>query len=390
MMAPLPTSSHTDDRPELPRVRLDVRSASGRVVSYEVGAEDFLIGGSSGCDLRLPTPNLPPVLCQVSRKLDGIRVRRVTPVLPVLLNDQPLPANATTTVASGDVLTIADIQITVVAANLPSIIVPQFVSLEPESLATHSNSQLGFDASESSLSLEDRHRQLESPDVVRSEEWKRRDAELIRCARDLDRQTEELESDRVLWYQRRQEIEQELERRRRDTGLEGLHKADLDARDRELARVRDELSVLRERLLREYQERREELTRQQDSIREGNARMAADRQSLDSELNRRWTTLQADVDAQRKRLEAEILDRRELVEEELRQRKTAFEAELAARAARAETEALNRYRQQFEELERLRATTHDAIASARIESEELHRQAETEDARRRGNCRADW
>ena len=181
MMAPLPTSSHTDDRPELPRVRLDVRSASGRVVSYEVGAEDFLIGGSSGCDLRLPTPNLPPVLCQVSRKLDGIRVRRVTPVLPVLLNDQPLPANATTTVASGDVLTIADIQITVVAANLPSIIVPQFVSLEPESLATHSNSQLGFDASESSLSLEDRHRQLESPDVVRSEEWKRRDAELIRA-----------------------------------------------------------------------------------------------------------------------------------------------------------------------------------------------------------------
>ena len=30
MMAPLPTSSHTDDRPELPRVRLDVRAASGR------------------------------------------------------------------------------------------------------------------------------------------------------------------------------------------------------------------------------------------------------------------------------------------------------------------------------------------------------------------------
>ena len=52
MMAPLPTPSHANDRPESPWVRLEVRVASGLPVTYEVGADDFLIGGSAGCDLR--------------------------------------------------------------------------------------------------------------------------------------------------------------------------------------------------------------------------------------------------------------------------------------------------------------------------------------------------
>ena len=86
-------------------------------------------------------------------------------------------------------------------------------------------------------------------EVARREEWKRQDAELIRRARDLDRQTEELEADRVLWYRRRQEIEQELEQQRAAAGLTGMRKADLDGKERELARLKDELSSLRERLL---------------------------------------------------------------------------------------------------------------------------------------------
>jgi hypothetical protein len=382
MMAPLPTPSHTDDRPELARVRLDVRAASGRTVSYEVGVDDFLIGGSAGCDLRLPAPSLPPVLCQISRKTDGLRVRRVTPVLPVLLNGSSLPANTTTLIADGDVLTIEDIQITVVTAHQPALIVPRFVPLEPEAAGGHAIPLVATDSGRSSHSHEER-RQPDSQEAARMEEWKRRDAELVRRSRDLDRQAEELESDRVLWYQRRQEIEQEIERQRSAAGLAGIQKSDLDARDRDLARVRDELSALRERMLKEYQDRRDELTRQQEAIREGNARLTADRESLDAELNRRWAVLQGDFEEQRKRLEAEVAGRRELVEEELRQRRAAFESELAAKTARAETEALTRYRDQFEELERLRAATHEAVAAARVESEELRRQAEIEDTRRR-------
>ena len=54
MMAPLPTPRPPGDRPELPRVRLEVRTGAGRTVGYEFGGEEFLIGGAGACDLRLP------------------------------------------------------------------------------------------------------------------------------------------------------------------------------------------------------------------------------------------------------------------------------------------------------------------------------------------------
>ena len=346
MMAPLPTPSHADDQPELPRVRLEVRAQSGRPVTYEVGADDFLIGGSAGCDLRLPTANLPPVICQISRKSDGVRVRRLTPVLPVLLNGAALPANATTPVAAGDVLALADIEITFAIPSAPSLVVPRFVPLEVEASAHSSTDE--------QRNLDERRRQLDDEEAIRREEWTRRDAELIRRARDLDRQTEELESDRVLWYRRRQEIEQELERHHAATGLAGARKADQDGKERELVRLRDDLSALRERLLTEYQERRDELSGQQEKI-----------------------------NLQHRKLEAEAAAQRELVEEELRQRRAAVEAELAARAARTESEALGRFRGQFEELERLRAAAREAIAQARAEAEQIRGHAQSEDARRR-------
>lgn len=388
MMAPLPTSSHATDQPDQGRVRLDVRATSGRTVSYEVGGDDFLIGGSTGCDLRLPIPNLPAVLCQISRKSDGLKVRRVTSALPILLNGSPLAANTTTPVEGGDNLSIGDIQITVVTPNQPAHIVPRFVPLDPGGPAGRERPPDATDSAAAARSDENRNRDSESQEAARMEEWKRRDAELVQRARDLDRQTEELESDRVLWYQRRQEIEQEIERQRNAAGLAGIQKTDLDARDRELARVRDELSALRERMLKEYQERRDELARQQEEIRDGNARLTASRDSLDAELGRRWSVLVADFEEHRKRLEMEVAGRRELVEEEMRQRRAAFEAELAAKTARAETEALARYRDQFEELERLRASTHEALCAARAESEDLRRQADLEDTRRRATIAA--
>src|SRR5213078_962979 len=100
MMAPLPPPP--PDRPELPRVRLEVRTGSGRSVSYEVGSDEFLIGGACWCYLRLPVPDLPPVVCQLTRKSDGVKIRRLAPGLPVLLNGHPLPSNTASTVSDAD------------------------------------------------------------------------------------------------------------------------------------------------------------------------------------------------------------------------------------------------------------------------------------------------
>ncbi len=402
MMAPLPPSP-SSDRPELPRVRLEVRAVApasappsrtpARAVTYEVGSDEFLIGGVGGCDLRIPAANLPPVICQITRKPDGVRVRRLTPVLPVVLNGTPLAANTPTLLSSDDVLSLAGLEITINIQDT-AIITPKFVSLDPpralpivarvtvEDSRPEASGTPRPDFSEEYRRLEDRRQLIEAEAQGRREEWNRRDTELIRRARDLDRQTEELESDRVLWYQRRQEMEAELERHQAAVGLVGVRGSDLDERERELNRLREELGGLRERLLKEYQDRRAELAAQQDEIRAANAQLQNDRGAAEADLDRRRAELQSEVEKHRENLAAEAVERRSLLDEELRQKRAAFEAELAAKASAAEAEALARFRDQFEELERLRASTADTVARAESAAEEIRREAEEFAARR--------
>jgi hypothetical protein len=219
MLGPLPPSPAAD-RPELPRVRLDVRASGGpagsssrppaRGVTYEVGADEFLIGGAGGCDLRLPTGNLPPVIAQITRKPDGVRVRRLTPVLAVALNGVPLAANAPTPLSPGDTLTLAGVEITVHIQHT-AIVSPRFVPVEEARIAER-EPPVPETPPRPDFNEEARRRALDAEEASRREEWNRRDAELIRRARAIDQQAEELEADRVIWYRRRQEMEAELER----------------------------------------------------------------------------------------------------------------------------------------------------------------------------------
>jgi chromosome segregation ATPase len=385
MMAPLPPSLSAD-RPELPRVRLEVRASTGnvasggkrsepRAVTYEVGGEEFLIGGAGGCEFRVPTPNVPPVICQITRKLDGVRVRKLTPVLPISLNGSPLAANKPTPVNSGDRLTFAGLEITLLIQN-NTLITPKFVSLEPEQSANVPPPRP--DLSDEHRKLEEQRRALEAAELERRNEWARRDAELIRRARDLDRQTEELESDRVLWYRRRQEMEAEIEHHQATVGVAGLQDNDFDERERELHQLRDELGRLRERLLNEYQSRKDELSLQQDDIRSANTQLQNDRGAAEADLDRRRAGLQSELEKHRDNLDAEAAQRRALLDEELRQQRIAFEAELAARASATESEALDRFREQFEELEKLRASARDIVAKAQAEADETRSKAEAE------------
>jgi hypothetical protein len=383
MMAPLPPSNLSADRPELPRVRLDVRSGSGRAVSYEVGADEFLIGGANGCDLRLPAPSLPPVILQITRKPDGVRVRKLTPLLPVLLNNEPLPANTPTSVNSGDTLSLAGIEITI-ATESSGLIIPRFVAIEAEEETVEAPPpSAATDLSAEHRKLDERRRQLESEEVARREDWKRKDEELIRRTRDLDRQTEDLESDRVIWYRRRQELERELENQQSLLGPAAARNASLDTRERELVRMKEEHSTLRERLLKEYQEKRDELALQQEELRELNARLQSDRQLFDTDQEKRREELQSEVEKHRQNLDSETIHRRGLLDEELKQRRTTFEAELAARTSQAEAESLGRHREQFEELDRLRASARDIVARAETEAAAIRDEAAAYSARAR-------
>ena len=389
MMAPLPAPHPPPDRPELPRVRLDVRTGSGRSVSYEVGSDEFLIGGAAGCDLRLPASNLPPVICQLTRKPDGVRARRLAPGLPVLLNGSPLPSNTPTAVNHGDRLTVAGVEITAAIIH-GAFVSAKLVPVEEEV------PQPGFREGEAPAEPRTTSTARQEPRPPRSDttDLHRREADLDRRQRELDRQAEDLEADRVLWYQRRQEIARELDEGNR--AKPDARTAELAAKEQELNRVRDELSALRQQLVQQYQERRGQLDEMQEAVRRANGELQAAREAFDADQVRRRAELEAETEKLRQHLDAEAAERRELLAEEFRQKREAFNAELAEQASRTEAEALERHRAKADELDRAReelreATTALAARREQLEAEaaEKQRSADAEMARRRAAFEAE-
>jgi chromosome segregation ATPase len=350
------------------------------VISYEVGSDEFLIGGAAGCDLRLPIANLPPVVCQITRKSDGVKVRRLAPGLPVLVNGHPLPSNTATGVADGDKLTVAGLDVTL-SIQLAGYVAPQFTPIDPareEPAPATPPVPSPADLGSEHRRLESRFQELEAEERARRDEWSRQDADLTRRRRELDRQTEELEEDRVLWYRRRQEMERELEQAKGLTAASppevARKEAELRAWEQELNRVRDELTGVREEFLRQYQERRDELSQTQEAVREGSARLQADRQAFD----------------------AEAASRRNSLDDELRARRAAFDAELAERSSRSEAEALDRHRGRLAELDRGQESLREAAAELarrreQVEAElaALRREAEAELTRRKATTTAE-
>ena len=85
MLAPIPIPRR-EASIDADATHLEIRLGSGRVVSYPMASDEFLIGGATGCDLRLSGSNVPPVVCQFTQSDDGLRVRKLAPNATVLLN----------------------------------------------------------------------------------------------------------------------------------------------------------------------------------------------------------------------------------------------------------------------------------------------------------------
>ncbi len=109
--APVPSPRPpTADAAAPAALRLEARVANGRPTAYEVGDGGFLVGSVPGCDLRVPGANLAPVLCLVTRQAGGAALRKLAPVLPVLLNGQPVHTAA---LADGDRIAVGPLELTV-------------------------------------------------------------------------------------------------------------------------------------------------------------------------------------------------------------------------------------------------------------------------------------
>jgi hypothetical protein len=289
-------------------VRLDVRLGGGPARGFILGDSDFLVGSAVGSDIRLPGGQFPPVVCQFSRAPDGPRVRKLSPTVPVSVNEQSLSGSAPVPVADGDVVRAGpvEIHIQIAAASVR----PKFVPVVKES------------------------------DVEPNDDLARQRAELERQARELD-------EERRIWYRRKMEMEAELRVPPDRAELERREAAVL-AKERELSHEFDRrFAALDAEIVR----RRSELETELQIRKDGAEREFQDRIAiLEEEIARRRLQFEVDVRdaeprlialrAERERLEAaqSDLETRESalanVREELQRSRSAIEEERQWQLAR--------------------------------------------------------
>ncbi len=320
----------------LPVVRLDVR-AGGAVTSYTVGDTGFLLGSVPGCDLRLPGASQPPVLALVSRHPGGASVRKLAPIGAQLLNGQNVSQAA---LRDGDHLSLGAVDITVSVS--PSVPVMRVQLYDAEKDAEGA--------------LAERARQLDEREQL------------------LAGQAEELETDRAIWYRRRQEIEEEcrgqeanaaLEQQLREERLaaalgELAHReesmqeeraelaaqrhelsqraARVGAGEEELARVRREMDEIRQQFADRYRQRRDRLANMQAALRRAARRLQERKRQFDGELQRARAldAGEGDPRAELNALAEELATKAQALQhqhQQLQERERGFQAETGRRLA---------------------------------------------------------
>jgi chromosome segregation ATPase len=232
-------------------VRVEVRHGNAPPVGFDVTGEEFVVGSVPGCDLRLPGANLPPEVCVIRRGTEGVRLKKLAAALPILLNGSPLAPAGQALLRHGDVISVGPVDLHVVLT-----------------FAVPERAPVTYPPSESGPSEAD----------VRNEEWQRRHRELEARTKALDEQARELEADRVLWYERRAEMERELRAAREE--IEGGGPSDPD-RPGLVAQLRTRLE---QEVAERFRVRREELDRLQLALREAAVQLKEKKQQFEESL----------------------------------------------------------------------------------------------------------
>jgi chromosome segregation ATPase len=314
-MAQAPSSSQ---RPAA-LVRLEVRVGAARSAVYEVGDGGFLVGSVPGCDLRLPGANLAPVLCLIARQPSGASLRKLAPVQPLSVNGRTVTSAY---LQDGDRVTMGPAELTVSISG----------AVEPEGPAS---------AGVSPAELIERVKLIEARE------------------QQLQARTEELETDRVIWYRRRDEIEAECRRqmqrlqdlaasRQKERGSGGS-KGDMEAREQALRAGQEELT----RRTAELDGRIQELSRQEEEVASLRGEMGRIRQQLAARYQHRRDRLIAQQQALRRAARKVIDRKRQADEQEARLKAAQEEWALKLVEYEAAGEQVARERQMLEEQHRL-------------------------------------
>jgi chromosome segregation ATPase len=333
----------------LPEVRLELRHGTAPPASFEMFDGGFLIGTAPGCDVRLPSADLPPVLCLITRTPGGVGIRKLVPTAPLQVNNKPVSQGF---LADGDRLRIGAVELSVNVDVPPEL--QKFREKHGDALFPPAPFPVfRFTPQE----LEERAKQLDDRQRL------------------LDEQTAELETDRVIWYRRREEIEhecrqlkdQERELAAARTSLEkdrqviqpeqerlAKQQAVLQAKTEQLTSQEKELDAYRQQLDERYRERRDRLAGLQEAVNKAAANVQERKRELENQILQASTQLQDHV-GRRVELDrrASDIDRKTRELEEQRAAFTTRQEELQKQVADRLSECQTRERQLVEDRQAL-------------------------------------
>lgn len=342
---------------EVPAIRLELRHGAAPPSGHQVVGDEFLIGSVPGCDLRLPGTNLPPVIAQIIRRPEGIRLRKLAPAFPILLNGQPVASQAN--LAHGDTIRIgaADLLVHFALAEAESPPTPirsePAVAFHPFPGPAEQPTAMPPAGAVSTLTPQpdtaDVWQQYQREVIQFREEkarfderlrWlEQREREIEQKHRQLEEHERELEADRVLWYQRREQIEQECREQARRLAEEGSKHVEIE---QTLTRRLAEVEVQRQDLLQQQQRLQTDAQRLNDlrqRLEEREREVEGQFRELTTRLQSfepRWRDLESreqalnQREAQLKRIVDEWTRERQASEARLKERSEALEAREAA------------------------------------------------------------
>jgi hypothetical protein len=239
-------------------VRLECRHGSAPATSLDVTSVSFLVGTVPGCDLRLPGAALPAVCCLLTRRPDGVELRKLAPIGAFLVNGRPA---TTQRLEDGDRITLGAVEL---LARITAPVRAQAVRLVPipvtEGPAQQQVVAARREMAEIRQQLYDRYRQ-------RRDRLAGMHQAVRRAAAKVKERKGQVEADARAVAARREE--------------ESVRKAQLDARAEELARERSQLDD-QQRLLAERDERLQiQSAEQAASVQANERRLGEDRRALE-------------------------------------------------------------------------------------------------------------
>lgn len=271
----------------LPEVHLEVRQGAGRNARYALDHVDFLIGAVPGCDLRVPGADLPPVICLITRQPGGAKLRKLAPTQLLLVNGATA-ANAD--LADGDRITLGALDI--------------FVHVQAAAEAAGASEAKEPRTGKSKQDLQKQLQSLRAQVVSLQEERaafaaerQQQHEELQQRQQQLDEQAAELEREKTCWYQRREEMQKDVDNSAATHGdlapaiaaSIGDHAAvqaklaEIEQERQLLASQRQELADIRKQLYDRYQERRDRLAGLQDAVDKAAKKVQERKRQIDAE-----------------------------------------------------------------------------------------------------------